>query len=68
MSGSKNGGTSGLFHGVPGGATGTKRGGSASQNTAVGSGSRPTRSAIGTESSAPTDAYTLDRNPANPMK
>lgn len=36
---------------------------SASQNTSVGSGSRPGAAKIGIESSAPTDARTMDRNP-----
>lgn len=36
---------------------------SAPQNTSVGSGSRPTRSSISIEDSAPMDGRTLDRSP-----
>lgn len=39
------------------------KGGSAMQNTSVGSGSRPTKSSIKIETSEPTNAYTLDRDP-----
>lgn len=54
----KNGsGTGGMFHSVPGGVKASNRGTSSPQNTAVGSGSRPTRSKIGIESSAPSDPY-----------
>lgn len=41
---------------------------SAPQNTAVGSGSRPTTSKIEIPTSAPRNAQTLDRNPKNPLK
>jgi hypothetical protein len=55
----------GIFHDV---AAGTNKGmgpnpgekASASQNTAVGSGSRPTKSSIGIMSSAPEDPLHLD--------
>lgn len=59
--------TSGLFHSVPSGVTNTKRGGSAPQNTAVGSGSRPDRSKHGTESSAPSDPKFIRGNVKNPL-
>jgi len=54
----KSGG--GMFHSVPKGVQPSSKGGSAPQNTAVGSGSRPTRSKIPLESSAPMDPYGLD--------
>lgn len=41
---------------------------SAPQNTAVGSGSRPTPSKMKTETSAPTEPYTLGRAPAGALK
>jgi hypothetical protein len=50
----------GLFHSVPKGVQPPSKGGSAPQNTSVGSGSRPTRSSIPIESSAPMDPYGLD--------
>lgn len=55
----KSGG-SGLFHSVPKGVQPPSKGGSAPQNTSVGSGSRPTRSRMPIESSAPSDPYGLD--------
>lgn len=58
---------SGLFHSVPKGAQ-EPRGTSTPQNTAVGSGSRPTRSRIGIESSAPADPYGLGRKTGNALK
>nr|WKF58810.1 hypothetical protein HUO10_003311 [Paraburkholderia busanensis] len=54
----KSGG--GMFHGVGQGVKATSTGGSAPQNTSVGSGSRPTRSKIGIETSAPMDPRGLD--------
>jgi len=41
---------------------------SAPQNTAVGGGSRPTPSKMKIPSSAPTDAYTLERAPEGFLK
>lgn len=41
----------------------TDKGTSAKQNTSVGSGSRPTNSTHKIETSAPTNAHTLDRAP-----
>ncbi len=53
----KSGG--GMFHPVAKGCQPPSKGGSAQQNTSVGSGSRPTRSKIGIETSAPMDPQTL---------
>ena len=65
----KQSGTSGIFHKVPQGTnTNANRGGSAAQNTAVGSGSRPTKSVHPIESSAPEDAYGLGRATGNALK
>jgi hypothetical protein len=44
------------------------KGNSTPQNTAVGSGSRPTPAKIKIETSAPTDARTLGRAPAGWLK
>lgn len=41
---------------------------SAQQNTSVGGGSRPTASKIKTETSAPSNAATLDRTPPSGLK
>lgn len=41
---------------------------SASQNTAVGSGSRPTKSSVKIETSAPMDGMTLGRAPKGYLK
>lgn len=44
------------------------KGDSAKQNTAAGSGSRPTKSMYPIETSAPMNPHTLDRNPPSPLK
>jgi len=49
----------GIFHSVPKGVQPPAQS-SAPQNTSVGSGSRPTKSKIKIDSSAPMDAYGLD--------
>ena len=41
---------------------------SRAQNTAVGSGSRPTKSSVPIKTSAPMNAKTLDRNPPSSLK
>lgn len=50
----------GMFHQPAKGVQPSSKGGSAPQNTSVGSGSRPTRSKFGIETSAPSDPYGLD--------
>jgi hypothetical protein len=45
-----------------------KMGGSRSQDTSVGGGSRPTKSKIKIETSAPNEPHMLDRKPPNPLK
>ena len=62
----KNGG--GLFHSVPKGVQPSMKGGSAPQNTSVGSGSRPTKSKYAIESSAPMDAHTMGRDVKGSLK
>lgn len=56
-----SGGGSGIFHPVHG--MEQYSGGSAPQNTAVGSGSRPTKSRHEIPTSAPANPHELDRNP-----
>lgn len=59
----------GIFHKTSGpGQVGDDSRSSAKQNTAVGSGSRPTKSSIPLEDSAPSNPKTLDRNPPSPLK
>ena len=41
---------------------------SAAQNTMVGSGSRPTKSKMNIETSAPTNPHTLGRDPGGSLK
>ena len=62
----KSGG--GLFHAVPKGVVQPKGGNSAPQNTSVGSGSRPTKSKMPIESSAPMDPHTLGRGTPGALK
>lgn len=64
----KKSGTSGLFHSVPSGEKPMNVGTSMPQNTAVGSGSRPTRSKIEIKSSAPEDCHTLGRSTPGALK
>jgi hypothetical protein len=61
----KSGG--GLFHPVPKGVA-QEKGNSAPQNTSVGSGSRPTKSKMPIESSAPMDPHTLGRGTPSALK
>lgn len=56
---SKKGG--GIFHQPPKGVQPSSKGGSAPQNTSVGSGCRPTRSKYEIETSAPSDPQGLGR-------
>ena len=64
----KEGGSS-LFYAVSyNGGNNEGRGTSAPQNTAVGSGSRPTKSVHEIKSSAPADCYGLGRATKNALK
>ena len=60
--------SSGMFHALPGGVKPTNRGTSAKTFAPVGSGSRPTRSTHGIESSAPADPYTMGRSVSGALK
>jgi hypothetical protein len=56
-----------IFHKVPAGTNKGMGGNSAKQGTAVGSGSRPTKSVHPIESSAPTDPKFIRGNVKNPL-
>jgi hypothetical protein len=45
-----------------------EHGGSREQGTAVGSGSRPTKSSVKIDTSAPENCHTQDRDPPDPLK
>jgi hypothetical protein len=57
-----------MFKMDKGGVMPPKKGGSAPQNTAVGSGSRPMSGKIGIETSAPPNPHTLERAPKDWLK
>jgi hypothetical protein len=58
----------GLFKSDPGAVKPSSKGGSAPQNTSVGSGSRPTQSKINIPTSAPMDPHTLGRDVPGSLK
>lgn len=58
----------GMFKNDVGGVKPPSKGGSMPQNTAVGSGSRPTPSKVGIPTSAPKDPYTLGRGVPGSLK